>query len=134
AERVAEVAARFSLDAMPGRQLAIDADLRAGAIDQAEATRRRAALTRESQLYGAMDGAMKFVKGDAIAAMIIVAISVVGGVIVGVTQHHLSTVRALETYAVLSIGEGLVTQLPALLIATAAGLVVTRVPGEAGSN
>ena len=134
AERVAEVAARFSLDAMPGRQLAIDSDLRSGAIDHSEALRRRAALQRESQLYGAMDGAMKFVKGDAVAAIIIVAISVVGGVVVGVTQHKMSTLAALETYAILSIGEGLVTQLPALLIATAAGLVVTRVPGEPGSN
>ncbi len=130
AERVAEVAARFSLDAMPGRQLGIDADLRAGAIDHDEARRRRAALQRESQLYGAMDGAMKFVKGDAIAAIVIVAISLIGGVIVGVTQHKLGFVQALTTYGILSIGEGLVTQLPALLIATAAGLVVTRVPGE----
>ena len=130
AERVAEVAARFSLDAMPGRQLAIDADLRAGGIDHDEARRRRAALQRESQLYGAMDGAMKFVKGDAIAAIVIVAISLIGGVIVGVTQHKLGFVQALTTYGILSIGEGLVTQLPALLIATAAGLVMTRVPGE----
>ncbi|MCC6993780.1 MAG: FHIPEP family type III secretion protein [Deltaproteobacteria bacterium] len=130
AERVAEVAARFSLDAMPGRQLGIDADLRAGAVDHSEALRRRAALQRESQLYGAMDGAMKFVKGDAIAAIVIVAISLIGGVIVGVTQHELGFTQALTTYGILSIGEGLVTQLPALLLATAAGLVVTRVPGE----
>ncbi|MSP15275.1 MAG: EscV/YscV/HrcV family type III secretion system export apparatus protein, partial [Myxococcales bacterium] len=129
-ERVAEVAARFTLDAMPGRQLAIDADLRAGHLDQEEARRRRSALQRESQLFGSMDGAMKFVKGDAIAGIVIVVITIVGGLIVGVVQRGLSLGEALEVYSLLTIGDGLVSQIPALIISTAAGLIVTRVASE----
>jgi type III secretion protein V len=129
-ERVAEVAARFTLDAMPGKQMAIDADLRAGAFDLDEARRRRAALQRESQLYGAMDGAMKFVKGDAIAGIIITGINIVGGLIIGVAMRGLELGDAARVYTILTIGDGLVSQIPALLISTAAGLVVTRVASE----
>ncbi|MGN6105835.1 MAG: FHIPEP family type III secretion protein, partial [Kofleriaceae bacterium] len=127
AERVAEVAARFALDAMPGKQLAIDGELRAGAIDAATAQRRRGELERESQLYGAMDGAMRFVKGDAIAAIAIVAINLIGGLAIGVGSRGMSAEAALRTYSVLSIGEGLVAQIPSLLVAVASGLLVTRV-------
>jgi type III secretion protein V len=127
AERVAEVAARFALDAMPGKQLAIDAELRAGAIDTAAARVRRADLERESQLYGAMDGAMRFVKGDAVAAIAIVAINLVAGMAIGVGQHGMSAADAARTYTLLSIGEGLVAQIPSLLVAVASGLLVTRV-------
>jgi type III secretion protein V len=127
AERVAEVAARFTLDALPGKQMAIDADLRAGAIGQDEAQRRRAALARESQFYGAMDGAMKFVKGDAIAGILIAIVSIIGGLAIGAGQHGMSLVTALKTYGLLTIGDALVSQIPALLLSTAAGIVVTRV-------
>ncbi|HEX7840715.1 MAG TPA: FHIPEP family type III secretion protein, partial [Kofleriaceae bacterium] len=127
AERVAEVAARFALDAMPGKQMAIDAELRAGAIDAEAARARRADLERESQLYGAMDGAMRFVKGDAIAAIAIVVINLVGGLVIGVGQRGLSADQAMRTYSLLSIGEGLVAQIPALVIAVGSGLLVTRV-------
>src|SRR5690349_10469700 len=127
AERVAEVAARFALDAMPGRQMAIDADLRAGVIDADRARARRAELTRESQLYGAMDGAMRFVKGDAIAAILIVVINLVGGLIVGIGYRGMSVGEAVKTYSLLSIGLGLVAQIPSLLVAVASGLLVTRV-------
>jgi type III secretion protein V len=127
AERVAEVAARFALDAMPGKQMAIDGELRAGAIDADTARRRRADLERESQLYGAMDGAMRFVKGDAIAAIAIVAINLVGGLVIGIGQRGLSAADAMRTYSLLSIGEGLVAQIPALVVAVASGLLVTRV-------
>lgn len=127
AERVAEVGARFSLDAMPGKQLSIDADLRSGACTQAEGKQRRQILEEESRFYGALDGAMKFVKGDAIAGLIITAINVVGGLIAGITIHGLSPADALRTYTLLSIGDGLVSQLPALLTAVGAGIVVTRV-------
>jgi type III secretion protein V len=130
AERVAEVAARFALDAMPGKQLAIDADLRAAAIDAEEARRRREALSREAALYGALDGAMRFVKGDAIAGILILSISLVGGLIIGVMQRGLSLAEAARVYTLLTIGDGLVSQLPALLISSAAGLVVTRVASE----
>lgn len=130
AERVAEVAARFTLDAMPGKQLAIDADLRAGAIDAGEARRRRDALSKEAALYGALDGAMRFVKGDAIAGLLILSISLVGGLIVGVVQHGMQLGDAARVYTLLTIGDGLVSQLPALLISTAAGLVVTRVASD----
>ncbi|MBI5477202.1 MAG: type III secretion system export apparatus subunit SctV [Deltaproteobacteria bacterium] len=134
-ERVAEVAARFTLDAMPGKQMAIDADLRAGAFDLDEARRRRAALQRESQLYGSMDGAMKFVKGDAIAGIIITGINIVGGLIIGVAMRGLELSDAARIYTILTIGDGLVSQIPALLISTAAGMVVTRVASEdEGSN
>jgi type III secretion protein V len=127
AERVAEVAARFALDALPGKQMAIDADLRAGALDAAGARQRRLDLERESQLYGAMDGAMRFVKGDAIAAIVIVVINLVGGLVIGVGSRGMTAGEAMRTYSLLSIGEGLVAQIPALLVAVASGLLVTRV-------
>jgi type III secretion protein V len=127
AERVAEVAARFALDAMPGKQMAIDADVRAGSIDGETARRRRADLERESQLYGAMDGAMRFVKGDAIAAIVIVVINLVGGLIIGVGYRGMSAGQAVQTYSLLSIGAGLVAQIPSLLVAVGSGLLVTRV-------
>jgi type III secretion protein V len=127
AERVAEVAARFALDALPGKQMAIDGELRAGSIDAAAARRRRADLERESQLYGAMDGAMRFVKGDAIAAIVIVVINLIGGLVIGIGQRGLSAGEAVHTYSLLSIGEGLVAQIPSLMVAIASGLLVTRV-------
>ncbi len=127
AERVAEVAARFALDAMPGKQMAIDAEQRAGSIDADTARRRRADLERESQLYGAMDGAMRFVKGDAVAAILIVVINLIGGMVIGVGSRGLSAGEAVQTYSLLSIGGGLVAQIPALLVAVASGLLVTRV-------
>jgi type III secretion protein V len=130
AERVAEVAARFTLDALPGQQLAIDADVRAGAIDSNEARARRAALGREAQLYGALDGAMRFVKGDAIAGILILAISLAAGLLIGVVRRGLPVGEAARVYTLLTIGDGLVSQLPALLISTAAGLVVTRVASD----
>ncbi|HEY6880942.1 MAG TPA: flagellar biosynthesis protein FlhA, partial [Polyangiales bacterium] len=130
AERVAEVTARFSLDALPGKQLAIDAELRAGTLRPEGARRERARLQRESQLYGALDGALKFVKGDAIAGLAIAAINFVGGVAIGAFGRDLPLKQSLETYGLLTIGDGLVTQLPALLGATATGLVVTRVSPE----
>jgi type III secretion protein V len=129
-ERVAEVGARFTLDAMPGKQMAIDSELRAGSIDGAEARRRRHTLARESQFYGAMDGAMKFVKGDVIASFIITAVNIVGGLAIGVGQKDMEVVSALKRYGLLTIGDGLVTQIPALVIATAAGILVTRVASE----
>src|SRR6476659_6854435 len=129
-ERVAEVAARFTLDAMPGKQMSIDAELRAGHIDHAEARRRRAALSRESQLFGAMDGAMKFVKGDAVAGIVILAVNIVGGLVIGVVQRGMDVAAAARTYTLLTIGEGLVAQIPALVIALAAGVIVTRVASE----
>ena len=132
AERVAEVAARFALDARPGQQMAIDAEVRAGAIDAAEAGRRRAALERTSHLYGAMDGAMKFVKGDAIAALVIVLVNLIGGMVIGVGYRGLSAGDAAQTYSLLSVGEGLVAQIPSLLVAIAAGMLVTRVASEQG--
>ncbi len=126
-ERVAEVAARFALDALPGRQMAIDAELRAGALSAEEARRRRSELSRESSLYGALDGAMKFVKGDAIAGIVILVVNLVGGVGIGVGMRGLGIRESLETYGLLTIGDGLVTQIPSLLVSTAAGIVVTRV-------
>lgn len=126
-ERVAEVAARFALDALPGRQMAIDAELRAGALTGDEARRRRTDLSRESSLYGALDGAMKFVKGDAIAGIVILVVNLVGGVGIGVGLHGLEIGQSLRTYGLLTIGDGLVTQIPSLLVSTAAGVVVTRV-------
>ncbi|MGH1358726.1 MAG: FHIPEP family type III secretion protein [Burkholderiaceae bacterium] len=125
-ERVAEVGARFTLDAMPGKQIAIDSDLRAGLISQAEALRQRHNLGLESQFYGSMDGAMKFVKGDAIASIVIVAVNLLGGMAVGVLVNDMSAGDAVARYSVLSIGDGLVTQIPALFISMAAGIVVTR--------
>ncbi|HMR04418.1 MAG TPA: flagellar biosynthesis protein FlhA [Polyangiaceae bacterium] len=129
-ERVAEVGARFTLDAMPGKQMAIDAELRSGSIDGAEAKRRRRALSRESQFYGAMDGAMKFVKGDVIASFLITLINILGGLAIGVGQKDMEMVAALKRYGLLTIGDGLVSQIPALVIATAAGVLVTRVASE----
>jgi type III secretion protein V len=127
AERVAEVAARFALDAMPGKQMAIDAEVRTGSIDPDAARKRRGDLERESQLYGAMDGAMRFVKGDAIAAIIIVVINLVGGLAIGIGSRGMSAGEAVRTYSLLSIGAGLVAQIPSLLVAVASGLLVTRV-------
>ncbi len=129
-ERVAEVAARFTLDAMPGKQMSIDADLRAGAIEMEEGRRKRRDLERESQLFGAMDGAMKFVKGDAIAGIIITVINIVGGLSIGVLQKGMSVGDAAKKYTLLTIGDGLVNMIPAILISTAAGIIVTRVGGE----
>jgi type III secretion protein V len=133
AERVAEVGARFTLDAMPGKQMAIDAELRAGHIDQTEARRRRAQLTRESQFFGAMDGAMKFVKGDALAGVVVLLVNIIGGFAIGVVQRGLDVATAAKTYTVLTIGEGLVAQIPALVISTAAGILVTRVSSDEGA-
>ena len=135
AERVAEVAARFSLDAMPGKQMSIDADLRAGTIDMDEARKRRTTVEKESQLYGAMDGAMKFVKGDAIAGLIIVAVNMLGGILIGTMQRGLTAGEAVQTYSILTIGDGLISQIPALFIAICAGIIVTRVQtGEGGPS
>jgi len=131
AGRVAEVAARFTLDAMPGKQMAIDADLNAGIIDEAEARRRRRLIELEADFYGAMDGASKFVKGDAVAGVIIILINIVGGIVIGVLQRGLPIDRALRTYTVLTVGDGLVSQIPALLISTATGIIVTRAASEA---
>jgi flagellar biosynthesis protein FlhA len=131
AERVAEVAARFTLDAMPGKQMAIDADLNAGLIDDTGAKERRLNIQREADFYGAMDGASKFVKGDAIAGLIITVINVVGGLSIGVLQRGLTLDRALGLYTLLTVGDGLVSQIPALLFSTATGVIVTRAAGEA---
>jgi type III secretion protein V len=129
-ERVAEVGARFTLDAMPGKQMAIDAELRAGSIDAVDAQRRRRQLERESQFYGAMDGAMKFVKGDVIASFLITLINILGGLAIGIGQRGMEPVAALKRYGLLTIGDGLVTQIPALVVATASGILVTRVASE----
>ncbi len=126
AGRVAEVAARFTLDAMPGKQMAIDADLNVGLIDDSEARRRREEIAREADFYGAMDGASKFVRGDAIAAVIMILVNVIGGFIIGMAQRGMDLPNALRTYTLLTVGEGLVTQVPALIMATATGLIVTR--------
>ncbi|MCO3006851.1 EscV/YscV/HrcV family type III secretion system export apparatus protein [Pseudomonas aeruginosa] len=134
AERVAEVSARFSLDAMPGKQMSIDGDMRAGVIDVNEARARRAVIEKESQMFGSMDGAMKFVKGDAIAGLIIIVVNILGGIAIGVTQKGLSTADALQLYAVLTVGDGMVSQVPALLIAITAGIIVTRVSSDASAG
>jgi type III secretion protein V len=126
-ERVAEVAARFTLDAMPGKQMSIDADMRAGLIDIEQARSRRSELERESQLHGSMDGAMKFVKGDAIAGLIITAVNILAGVAIGVLQKGMEAGKALQVYSILTIGDGLISQIPALLISITAGIIVTRV-------
>ena len=130
AGRVAEVAARFTLDAMPGKQMAIDADLNSGLINENEAKRRRREVAEEADFYGAMDGASKFVKGDAIAAIVIVAINLIGGFAVGILQQHLSFGEAIKTYSLLTVGDGLVAQIPALLISLSSGLIVTRAATE----
>ncbi|MCV5532556.1 FHIPEP family type III secretion protein, partial [Escherichia coli] len=126
----AEVAARFSLDGMPGKQMSIDADLRAGIIDADLAKERRSVLERESQLYGSFDGAMKFIKGDAIANIIIIFVNIIGGLSVGVGQNGMDFSTALTVYTILTVGDGLVSQIPALLIAISAGFIVTRVNGD----
>ena len=127
AGRIAEVSARFTLDAMPGKQMAIDADLNAGTIDQPEAKRRRAEITQEAEFFGSMDGASKFVRGDAIAGILILFINIIGGLIIGVAQHDLSLGQAANNYILLAIGDGLVAQIPALVISIAAALIVARV-------
>lgn len=126
AERVAEVGARFTLDAMPGKQMSIDADLRAGVIDMEEAQKRRLNVQMESKMYGAMDGAMKFVKGDSIAGMVIAVVNIVGGTVIGVMQNGMSAADALHTYGILTIGDGLVSQIPSLLVSISAGILITR--------
>lgn len=130
AGRIAEVGARFTLDAMPGKQMAIDADLNAGIISQDEARDRRAEVAAESDFYGSMDGASKFVRGDAIAGMIILAVNIIGGLIIGVGQHDMSFAEAGRVYVLLTIGDGLVAQIPSLLLSTAAAMVVSRVRGS----
>ena len=125
AERISEVAARFNLDAMPGKQMAIDADLNAGSINEEQARLRRRKIARESEFYGAMDGASKFIRGDAIAGLIIVAVNLVGGIVIGLTRG-MSTAQAIETYSILAVGDGLVTQIPAVIIATASGFLITK--------
>ncbi|WP_339527247.1 flagellar biosynthesis protein FlhA [Pseudomonas sp. EA_35y_Pfl2_R111] len=131
AQRVAEVAARFTLDSLPGKQMSIDADLNMGMIDQDEAKQRRSQLERESNFYGAMDGASKFVKGDAIAGIIIIAINIIGGLAVGLLQKGMSWGDALHHYTLLTVGDGIVTQIPSLIIAVAAGIIITRAATDA---
>jgi flagellar biosynthesis protein FlhA len=131
-ERVSEVAARFTLDAMPGKQMAIDADLNAGLISEADARRRRTDVQREADFYGAMDGASKFVKGDAIAGLLIVAVNLIGGLVIGMMQQNMSFAAAWGHFSLRTVGDGLISQIPALLISTATGIVVTRAAGEAG--
>ncbi|MFN8615297.1 MAG: flagellar biosynthesis protein FlhA [Vampirovibrionales bacterium] len=134
AGRVSEVAARFTLDAMPGKQLSIDAELNAGSINEVEARKRRRNIQREADFYGTMDGASKFVKGDAIAAVIITAVNIVGGLVIGVLQMNMPIAEAASTFTVLTVGEGLVSQIPALIISTATGILVTRVSAEEDSS
>jgi len=126
ANRVSEVAARFTLDAMPGRQMSIDADLNAGLITDVQAQERRRDIERQADFYGAMDGASKFVRGDAIAAIIILLINIIGGLAIGVLQHHMPINKALRTYTLLTVGDGMVSQIPALIVSTAAGIIITR--------
>ncbi|MBK7364359.1 MAG: flagellar biosynthesis protein FlhA [Nitrosomonas sp.] len=130
AGRIAEVSARFTLDAMPGKQMAIDADLNAGLIGEAEAKKRRATIAQEADFYGSMDGASKFVRGDAIAGILIMVITIIGGLVVGVFQHDLDVSEAAKNYTILTIGDGLVAQIPSLIISTAAGMVVSRVSSD----
>ncbi len=130
AGRIAEVSARFTLDAMPGKQMAIDADLNAGLVDENEARRRRAEISQEADFYGSMDGASKFVRGDAIAGILILVINIIGGLLIGLLQHDMSLADAARNYTLLAIGDGLVAQIPALVISIAAGLIVSRVSTE----
>ena len=130
AGRISEVSARFTLDAMPGKQMAIDADLNAGLIDQAQAKHRRAEVAQEAEFYGSMDGASKFVRGDAIAGLLILFINLIGGMLIGMLQHNMSFSEAGKVYALLTIGDGLVAQLPSLLLSTAAAIMVTRASGS----
>ena len=132
--RIAEVGARFSLDAMPGKQMAIDADLSAGLIDEKVARQRRSDLENESSFFGSMDGASKFVRGDAVAGLLITFINVIGGIIVGVAQNHMSFAEAAHTYTILTVGDGLVSQIPALIVSTAAGLLVSKVGVEGAAD
>ncbi|WP_456451609.1 flagellar biosynthesis protein FlhA [Hydrogenimonas sp.] len=134
ATRVAEVAARFTLDAMPGKQMAIDADLNAGLIDEAEAKRRRAEILQEASFYGAMDGSSKFVKGDAIAGIIITIINIIGGFLIGMFQHGMTLADAAHTFTLLTIGDGLVSQIPALIVSTATGIIITRASKDEEKN
>ena len=127
ATRISEVSARFTLDAMPGKQMAIDADLNAGLINQDEARKRRAEISGEAEFYGSMDGASKFVRGDAVAGILILVINILGGLAIGMLQHDLSFAQAARNYTLLTIGDGLVAQIPALLLSTAAGIIITRV-------
>src|SRR5688572_28862035 len=131
AQRVAEVAARFTLDSMPGKQMSIDADLNMGLIDQNEARERRKQVEKEANFYGAMDGASRFVKGDAIAGILIILVNIIGGLTIGVAQHDMAWGEALSTYTLLTVGDGIVTQVPALIIATATGIIVTRAASDA---
>ena len=130
AGRVAEVGARFTLDAMPGKQISIDADLNAGLINEDEARERRKEITREADFYGAMDGASKFVRGDAIAGVLITLVNITGGFAIGVLRRGMTLGEAAETYTLLTIGDGLVTQIPALIASTAAGILVTRAASD----
>lgn len=132
--RIAEVAARFALDAMPGKQMAIDADLSSGLIDEPEARKRRDELSQESSFYGAMDGASKFVRGDAIAGLVITAINIIAGILIGVLQHDMSFMRAADTYMRLTVGDGLVSQIPALIISVAAGIMVSKAGISGGTE
>src|SRR3712207_2281828 len=136
AGRVAEVGARFTLDAMPGKQMAIDADLNAGLINEAQARKRRSDVTAEADFYGSMDGASKFVKGDAIAGIIVTLINLIGGFAIGVMQRGLSPAESVETYSLLTVGDGLVSMIPALLLSTATGIIVTRsaTEGDMGTD
>lgn len=129
-ERISEVAARFTLDAMPGKQMSIDADLNSGLIDEKEAQRRRQEIQREADFYGAMDGATKFIRGDAVAGIIITLINIIGGIIIGMVQRGMDFQSALSNFTILTIGDGLVSQIPALITSTAAGLMVTRAASE----
>ena len=128
--RIAEVGARFTLDAMPGKQMAIDADLNAGLISEDEARKRRSTIESEADFYGAMDGASKFVRGDAIAGILITVINIIGGFIIGMTQYDLPAGQAAATYTILTVGDGLISQIPALVISTAAGIIVSRAAGS----
>jgi flagellar biosynthesis protein FlhA len=130
AERIAEVGARFTLDAMPGKQMAIDADLNAGLIDEDEAKKRRAEVGEEADFFGSMDGASKFVRGDAMAGILILVINIVGGFVIGVAQHGLSVGEAASSYILLAVGDALVAQIPGLLISVAAAMVVSRVGSD----
>ena len=132
--RVAEVAARFVLDSMPGKQMAVDADLNAGLIDDVEAKQRRAAILQEANFYGAMDGSSKFVKGDAVAGIVITLINIIGGFLIGVFQHDMSVSQSASTFTLLTIGDGLVGQIPALIISTATGIIITRSSGDSNNN
>ncbi len=132
--RVAEVAARFTLDAMPGKQMAIDADLNAGLIDEPEARRRREEILQDANFYGAMDGSAKFVKGDAVAGIIITVINIIGGFLIGVFQFDLDVSQSAQTYTILTIGDGLVAQIPALIVSTATGIMITRASNDKGEN